>query len=226
MALFPSVKTTTRGKNVFNKTTTRGKNVFNKTTTRGKNVFNKTTTRGKNVFNKTTTRGKNVFNKTTTRGKNVFNKTTTRGNSYLKSFFATTTTRGTHSLTITCAAVTSRNLLVTALVFTFSMMLLYFLFKPFSSITMSDLFHEVMSQQESGKSKSSEKSCTSDDLSKPASVDNVKPSSFKSSDATSKKNARDKHSPKSGTLDSIDRLSDIPSSGFQNLQFCIHLLAL
>ena len=33
-----------------------------------------------------------------------------------------------------------------------------------------------MSQQESGKSKSSEKSCTSDDLSKPAPVDNVKPS--------------------------------------------------
>ena len=93
---------------------------------------------------------------------------------------------------------------------------------------MSDLFHEVMSQQESGKSKSSEKSCTSDDLSKPAPVDNVKPSSFKSSDAaaTSKQNARDKHSPKSGTLDSIDRLSDIPSSGFQNLQLYIHLLAL
>ena len=84
---------------------------------------------------------------------------------------------------------------------------------------MSDLFHEVMSRQESGKSKSSEKSCTSDDLSKPAPVANVKPSSSKSRDATSKKNARDKHSPKSGTQDSIDRLSDLMSSGFQNLQF-------
>ena len=85
---------------------------------------------------------------------------------------------------------------------------------------MPDIFNDIM--QESGKSKSSEKSSNIDDLGGTSVVDNAKPSTSKSSDANPKKGTRDKNSSsKSGTQDSIEKLSEIMASGFQNLQLML-----
>lgn len=87
---------------------------------------------------------------------------------------------------------------------------------------MQDLFNDIMAHQESEKSKSSEKTNNKDDLAGISVKETISiPSTSKSSETSAKKGSRDKHLSKSGTQESIDKLSEIMTSGFQNLQLLL-----